>query len=150
MLSSAAPSIRLKALSTPDSSHTAMSMGTPISVALASAAAMIRCARSVLTLAFWNTSLTALPFVVVVVVVGEALLQLADLADADEVQERVEAQHRRQQIDRRPAGLDLGQGRSHRRGRRQQRAEREDDQAKAQIAQEVMSDSRGPAALRGG
>ena len=61
-LSSAAPSMRLNAFNTPDSSHTAMTIGTPISPAFASAAAISRCARSLVTLAFSNTSVTARSF----------------------------------------------------------------------------------------
>src|ERR671939_435327 len=46
-LSSAAPSIRLNAFKTPASSHTAITIGRPISAAFASAPATIRCAASV-------------------------------------------------------------------------------------------------------
>src|SRR3954447_17543747 len=53
-LSSAAPSMRLNAFSTPPSSTTAITIGVPISVALASAAAIIWWAASVLMLAFGN------------------------------------------------------------------------------------------------
>src|ERR687885_20068 len=60
-LSSAAPSIRLNAFSTPPSSTTAMTIGVPISLALASAPAMIRCAASVLMLAFGNVSAMSPP-----------------------------------------------------------------------------------------
>src|SRR3954451_15289429 len=59
-LSSAAPSIRLNALSTPPSSTTAMTIGVPISFALASAAAMTWCAASVVMLAFGNVCAIAL------------------------------------------------------------------------------------------
>src|SRR3954462_2117260 len=51
---SAAPSMRLKAFSTPLSSTTAITIGVPISLALASAPAMIWWAASVLMLAFGN------------------------------------------------------------------------------------------------
>src|SRR3954469_10923493 len=53
-LSSAAPSMRLKAFSTPLSSTIAITIGVPISLALASAPAMISWAASVLMLAFGN------------------------------------------------------------------------------------------------
>ena len=54
-------SIRLNAFSTPPSSTTAMTIGVPISLALASAPAMIRCAASVLMLAFGNVSAMSPP-----------------------------------------------------------------------------------------
>src|ERR1700761_9486610 len=95
-LSRAAPSIRLNDLSTPDSSQTAITMGTPSSAALASAAAITRCARSLVTLAFSNTSLTASPLCQV----GEAILQLADLRDADEVEKLVKAGQRGKHLAR--------------------------------------------------
>src|SRR3954470_1221749 len=59
-LRSAAPSMRLNALSTPPSSTTAMTIGVPISLALASAAAITSCAASVLMLAFGNVCAIAL------------------------------------------------------------------------------------------
>src|SRR4029079_17172080 len=54
MLSSGAPSIRLNAFRTPLSSTIAMSIGTSISAAFASAASIARRAASVLMLAFEN------------------------------------------------------------------------------------------------
>src|SRR6188472_3373320 len=84
-LRSAAPSMRLNALSTPLSSTTAITNGMPISAAFASAAATIRCARSVLMLGFWNVS------PIVLALSGEeALLELADLGEAEEVEHRGE------------------------------------------------------------
>src|SRR5829696_2692541 len=59
-LSSAAPSMRLNAFSTPPSSTTAITMGVPISAALASAAAISSCAASVLMLLFGNVCAIAL------------------------------------------------------------------------------------------
>src|SRR5689334_20359497 len=136
--------MRLKALSTPLSSTTAMTNGWPISPALASAAAMTRWARSLVMLGLSKVSAT----------VGaslsgpEAVLQFADLGQADEVEELAEAGQLVHDRQRRPGGADLGQGVADPGGGAEQGGDGEDHDLVSEAGQRGVVDRRRLAALR--
>src|SRR5688500_7412870 len=135
----AAPSMRLKAFSTPLSSHTAMTIGVPISWALASAAAMIRWARSLVMLVFSKVSSTV--YLLCHRSSGrETLFQVADLRKADEVEELAEAGKLVKDRERRPGLADLGQGGADPRRRAEQRGDRKDHDLEPEGGQRVVVD----------